>query len=411
MKKLIKILLIIVLVLAAIFAVFAILNKINEGVLRDYIETFNTVEVGDRLEPRVDEDGNYYFEADREFKVMQLTDIHIGGGILSQGKDKKAINAVAAMITEEKPDLVIVTGDIAFAVPFIAGTVNNAYAHEAFGQLMEKLGVYWTVTLGNHDSEAYNFHGRDAVAEMYMDEGLEHGLFSSADVSGRGNHVIHVKNSVGFITESFYMLDSHSYTEDDPLGLKWDYDYIKEDQIEWYRESVLRSVDYNDAVYASLSEEVKEYYQYGVTPKSLMFMHIPLLEVKMAYDEYVEAGRSDTGSVVYHGGVNGEDDEMICSSRTDTELYEVMLELGLTEAVFFGHDHLNNFVMEYNGLKFSYGYSIDYLAYSGIAEKGAQRGCTVILCSEGAESVIIHENYYQDKYAPLYEKEGVDMTP
>ena len=101
---------------------------------------------------------------------------------------------------------------------------------------------------------------------------------------------------------------------------------------------------------------------------------------------------------------------MVYSSRTDTELYETVLELGATEAIFFGHDHLNNFEIEYNGVIFSYGYSIDYLAYSGIAEKGAQRGCTVILCSAGSESVIVHENYYQDKYVPLYEKENVDMS-
>ena len=33
-----------------------------------------------------------------------------------------ALNAVAAMVTAEKPDLVIVTGDIAYPVPFQAGT-------------------------------------------------------------------------------------------------------------------------------------------------------------------------------------------------------------------------------------------------------------------------------------------------
>ena len=411
MKKFIKILLIIVLVIAAIFAVFAILNKINEGVMNGYVDSFEKVEIDGQLTPLVDGDGNYYFETDEEFKVMHLTDIHIGGGILSQGKDKKAVNAVAAMIAEEKPDLVVVTGDISFAVPFISGTFNNAYAHNTFKRLMERLGVYWTVTFGNHDSEAYNYHNRAEVSKMYSDESLEYCLFSSEDdVPGEGNHVINVKNSLGFITRSLYMIDSHAYTDDDPLGLKWDYDYVKEGQIDWYRESVIKSIDYNRDVYNSLPEDIKPMYLSQIEPKSLMFMHIPLLEVKMAYDEYVEAGKSDTGAVIFRGGVDGEDDEVVFSSRTDTELYETVLELGLTEAIFFGHDHLNNFEIEYNGVLFSYGYSIDYLAYSGIANKGAQRGCTVILLSEGSDAQIIHENYYQDKYAPLYEKEGVDMS-
>ena len=100
---------------------------------------------------------------------------------------------------------------------------------------------------------------------------------------------------------------------------------------------------------------------------------------------------------------------MVYSSKTDVELYETVLSLGLTEAIFYGHDHLNNFVLEYNGVKLSYGYSIDYLAYFGIDGKGAQRGCTVIICREGEESEIIHENYYQDKYTSQYPKEEVTM--
>ncbi|MBO7273931.1 MAG: hypothetical protein J6V22_03660, partial [Clostridia bacterium] len=73
---------------------------------------------------------------------------------------------------------------------------------------------------------------RVAVSKMYDDESLEHCLFlPDGDLSGEGNHVINVKNSAGLITESFYMIDTHSYTDKDPLGIKWDYDYVKQDQI------------------------------------------------------------------------------------------------------------------------------------------------------------------------------------
>ena len=47
------------------------------------------------------------FTTDRDLKIMQLTDIHLGGGWLSLKKDSQAINAVATMIQAEKPDLVI----------------------------------------------------------------------------------------------------------------------------------------------------------------------------------------------------------------------------------------------------------------------------------------------------------------
>ena len=91
-------------------------------------------------------------------------------------------------------------------------------------------------------------------------------------------------------------------------------------------------------------------------------------------------------------------------------MFETMIELGSTKGMFFGHDHLNNIVLEYQGIKLSYGYSVDYFAYSGIASVGSQRGCTIINCKTDTSFEIIHENYYQDKYQPLYDKEVVDLT-
>ncbi|MBP3401853.1 MAG: metallophosphoesterase [Clostridia bacterium] len=228
-----KVLLSILIALVAIIAVFAVANRINEQVMYEYIDSFAKVEIENQLEPQLDDEGVPYFVTDGDFKVMQLTDVHICGGILSVGKDKKAINAVAAMITAEKPDLVIVTGDISFAVPW-AGTLNNRFAHSMFKRLMENLGVYWTVTLGNHDSEVYNFYDRAAVADMYESEELKYCLFSKGpeDIFGECNHIINLRQSDGLISKSFIMMDSNSYTDEDPLGIKWIYDNIHEDQVD-----------------------------------------------------------------------------------------------------------------------------------------------------------------------------------
>ena len=101
---------------------------------------------------------------------------------------------------------------------------------------------------------------------------------------------------------------------------------------------------------------------------------------------------------------------MVYCSEYEDNLFETVLELGSTKAMFYGHDHLNNFVLEYKGVTLSYGYSVDYSAYAGIAKKGYQRGCAVITCSPDTSLSITHENYYQDKYPSLYEKEEVDMS-
>jgi hypothetical protein len=75
-----------------------------------------------------------------------------------------------------------------------------------------------------------------------------------------------------------------------------------------------------------------------------------------------------------------------------------MLELGSTKAMFNGHDHINSTTFEYKGIQFSYGYSIDYFAYSGIDKVGSQRGCTMITCKPDGTFAIDKYNYYSDRY-------------
>jgi hypothetical protein len=387
-------------------------NRISEVSMNEYIDTFGKVEYESQLKPAIDEFGNFVFETDGDFKVMQITDAHIGGGVLSRNEDKKAINAIAAMIATEKPDLVISTGDMSSAYPN-SGTLSNKYAHSYFIRLMENLGVYWTVTLGNHDSEIYNSQTREEVGAMYDHSKLEYCLFSAGpeDVDGVGNHTIAVVNSNGITTQLLVMIDTHAYTEDDPLGLKWDYDYVKESQVEWYRDVINAYSNRNKAELASLSDDELPCDRADLeTPKSLAFFHIPILEVREAYWEYVNNGCQNTEDTKFIKGNPGEKDPVVFPSETKTALFDTMVELGSTKGCFYGHDHLNNFVLEHKGIIMSYGYSIDYFAYGGIDKYGYQRGCQMITVHPDGSFDITHENYYQDKYVPLYEKEDVDMS-
>ena len=185
----------------AVAVVIAVLNCFSVKKMLDQISTYNKVEFENQLTPQKDENGNWVFTTDGDFKVMHLTDIHIGGGFMSKEVDKKALNAVAAMVTREKPDLVIATGDIAFPVPYRAGTFNNHSGAKAFASLMESLGVYWDVTFGNQDAEAYSYFDREAMAEFYENEDYKYCLFQAGpeDIDGFGNHVIEIKNTEGLI--------------------------------------------------------------------------------------------------------------------------------------------------------------------------------------------------------------------
>ena len=352
--------------------------------------SYDKVEYENQLTPEKDENGNWYFTTDGDFKVMHLTDIHIGGGFMSKDVDEKAINAVATMVTKEKPDLVIVTGDVAFPVPYTAGTFNNYSGAKAFANLMERLGVYWDVTFGNHDAEAYSYFDREAMAEIYSDEDFQYCLFQAGpeDVDGYGNHTIEVKNSKGVITQALILIDSQAYVKDNIIeSIKGTYDNIHENQVQWYENEINR-----------MNAENKAVSKKAVPVKSLAFFHIPLVEMLDGWTEFTENDYKDTADVKFIDGVMGEGDKVVYCGLGEDELFEKMLELDSTKAMFNGHDHLNNATFEYKGIKFSYGYSIDYFAYSGIDKLGSQRGCTMITCKPDTTFAIDKYNYYSDRY-------------
>ena len=385
-----KIILALICIIIVIAVAMAELNYLAVQKLIAQGNSYDKIEYENQLTPQKDNNGNWYFTTDGDFKVMHLTDIHIGGGFMSKDVDQKALNAVAAMVTKEKPDLVIATGDIAFPVPYAAGTFNNHSGAKAFANLMESLGVYWDVTFGNHDAEAYSYFGRKAMAEFYENEEYQYCLFQAGpeDVDGYGNHIIEVKNSDGIITQAMVLIDSQAYIKDNIIeSIKGTYDNIHENQVQWYEKEIARMTAENKAI----SEEAE-------TVKSLAFFHIPLVEMLDGWNEFKANGYEDTEAFKFIDGIMGEGGKVVYCGLGEDELFEKMVELDSTKAMFNGHDHLNNTTFQYKGIQFSYGYSIDYFAYSGIDKLGSQRGCTMITCNPDSSFAIDKYNYYSDRY-------------
>lgn len=404
-KIFVRALLIFVVAVAVIAALVAAANFISTNANIKKAEAFTPVVYENQLVPEKDANGYPTFVTDKELKVLQLTDVHIGGGFMSSKKDSMAMNAVAAMITAEKPDLVIVTGDVSYPVPFQAGTFNNLSSARIFAALMDSLGVYWTLGYGNHDTEAYSYYGRDDLSELYGSDNYKYCIFENGpeDVDGYGNQVINVKNSDGIITQTLFILDSHSYVDGDVLGIMWKYDNIHENQVQWYKDTVKALNEENNETYKKLGKKTKS------DIKSAAFFHIPLTEQKDAWYEYAENDFEDTQDAKLHYGAAGESGKVVYSGIGEDELFEAMLETGSTKAVFCGHDHYNNFSIEYKGIRLTYGMSVDYLAYPGIYKKGSQRGCTIISFKPDGSFDCSAQSYYQDKYTGIYEREDVTM--
>ena len=299
-----------------------------------------------------------------DFKILHLTDIHIGGSLYSYRKDLKALKACYAEIEHTKPDLVVVTGDLCFPIGIMSMSLNNLAPVHQFAAFMRNMGIPWAFTYGNHDTESLAAFSGQELNEVYKSlsyntSGTLLYPYVQPDITGRNNQLIEVRNKDGSMNTALFLIDSNSYTGE---GINV-YDYIHDDQVDWYAAQVER-----------LNAEE------GRTVPSMAFFHIPLQQYRTAYELY-EKGSEE---VTYFFGENNERMiDKICCSDYPSKLFDRMCELGSTKAVFCGHDHYNNMSLEYKGIRLTYGMSIDYLAMPGIEDDTEQRG---------AELVTLHED-------------------
>ena len=94
---------------------------------------------------------------DRDYKILQLTDLHLGFGMFSRKKDRLALRAVSRIIKRTKPDLIVLTGDSIF--PFFpkAGTMNNKRQGELLISFMDRLYLAITTVRYLQSTEKTSF--------------------------------------------------------------------------------------------------------------------------------------------------------------------------------------------------------------------------------------------------------------
>ena len=339
--------------------------------LYDFIEgRYAAIDYGDGYELAEyhfdEEDGCYAFVKPdgRDFKVLQLTDTHIGGGVFCKGKDEQALDAVYDMINATKPDLVVFTGDVLYPFPFQSGNTDNEKTARQFMRFMGSVGVPWTLIFGNHDNDATSKLDRRALAELFAENTEDNCLFTvnpkDVEIDGFGNQLIKILGEDGTIKDLLFLFDSHSTLKGKPLK----YDSIKESQVKWYEDAVKK---YSSPEYGAAPGEVVP---------SVAYIHIPLTEYAEAWELYC----SGSEEVVY---VRGTCDEKILSPYVSdkypkSRLFESMKALGSTKAVYCGHNHMNDFTAIYEGIKLSFGKSIVYLGLNGIHKTDAYRGGTLV---------------------------------
>ena len=255
------------------------------------------------------------------FRILQLSDTHIADKDDQYGQ----YEFLDSIIKEANPDMIIVTGDL---FSFASRMTANR-----FFDFLESYNVPWTVTFGNHDEQCY--FSIDWMTKTLNNYG-KHCLFKDIqndDITGNANFAINL-NKDNKVFEQLIIMDSNRYYYGEYFG----YDFFKENQIEWYKELVEYTKTQNG----------------GTLVDSLMFYHIPLPEIDDAYEKGTP--------VPDKNGISGEKREDTCPPKFNSGFFDVIKKSG-TKAMFFGHDHINNFRREYEGVVFSYGLKSDNRVY------------------------------------------------
>jgi hypothetical protein len=272
------------------------------------------------------------FGNDHTFKIAQFTDIHWEN---SSPECVKTIETIQFVLNTEKPDLVILTGDVVTGVPAREGWM-------ALTKTFVDAKVPFAVTLGNHDAEPEIT--RDQIFELL--ETLPYFVGSKGpELYGCGNYALTVKSSHGkSVASAIYCMDSNDYPKDKMIG---HYDWIRYDQIGWYRTTSDRFTTQNK----------------GFPLPALMFFHIPIPE----YNNVV--GKETTIGVKNEG---------VASADINSGLFASMVEKKDVMGVFVGHDHENNYIGIEHEIALAFGQVTGADAYGDL-----ERGSRIIELHEG----------------------------
>ncbi|WP_319503478.1 metallophosphoesterase family protein [uncultured Draconibacterium sp.] len=267
-----------------------------------------------------------------QFKIVQFTDCHFYNG---GEKSPEVLENIKTIMEAEKPDLVILTGDI------VTGDGDNWPTLASWELLTEVLIQYKTpyaVTFGNHDDEA-QISRKELLKYLskrpycvISDEGGD-------KVKGTGNYVLPIYNQNESVEKLIYCLDSRSYSLAENKGVDG-YAWFDQSQIRWFART-------NQSWLAK-----------NQNAQSLLFFHIPLPEYKQAFD-----------NGEYRNGVRMEDE---CSPKINTGMFSEMVLQGNVLGSFVGHDHNNNYVAQLFQIALCYGYFSGGNTYGDLPLNGAR---------------------------------------
>lgn len=285
------------------------------------------------------------FPKSGKIKIMQVSDpqdMHIVRSAMV-----KMLNAAYDKV---KPDLIVFTGDNILGNHIddaIIGPLKNKKKSvtekrikKALGYILkpvEKRKIPFCMVYGNHDDR--NALTKQEQADCYKEYEYFFGLNSDEPQLDCDTYNVPIYDSKGEkIVYNLWMMDSAG--KDDGKGNG--FEYVKPEAIEWYKRKSNELKAGND----------------GKPVRSLMFQHIP---VPQTTELFIECDKDDKYAVPGHNDkekywkldpekANGFAFEYPAVCETDFGQLDAINEQGDVCALVFGHDHLNCFTSELQGV-------------------------------------------------------------
>lgn len=269
-----------------------------------------------------------------EFKIMHLTDCQD-----TYPADQRMLKFIDASIKEYKPDIIVLGGD-----NIICKKEDKEAAVDELVSIFVENKTYFTLVFGNHDCE--QGWTNDELLPLYQKYGEGYCLAYDAvpALHGTATHNLPVMDSTGTkVKFNLWMFDSGSHVYDD-AGNDLGYDCVTEDQIKWYQET----------------SKTLETVNGGKVP-SLAFQHIVVGDV---FDALFRETSVKMGELTpsYNGKTYsffpkteniqaGFLFEFPCPGYYNYGQFDAMVKRGDVLGVFSGHDHINSYETELEGVK------------------------------------------------------------
>lgn len=317
------------------------------------------------------------FNRDGKFTILTVADMHLKDNGEKGSAD--TLKLLEASLIKFDPDLTVLLGDNT------SGWKGSSFEGverviSSITEIFDRHKKLFAVVFGNHDHET----GVSNKEQAELFQKSEYCLLAEGDCEvGCGNYNLPIlRSDSDKMAFNLWMIDSRDYYEDENGNRS--YAFVSDEQIAWYEKK---------------SEELKKK-NGGMPVYSLVFQHITvpeqyrLLKAVHPLTPFAVKGHgawSDRRFVIarpkYTKGALGEGP---CPPDINNGQFMSWLKTGDVIGAVFGHDHINDFVGDVDGIKLIQTRGAGFTAYGD----GIDRGVRLITLYENEPKKLKTDTYY-----------------